>query len=248
MNRLDLKRPLVIAHRGASAYAPENTLYAFQLAIDMQADAIELDVQPSKDGKLIVIHDGEIDRLSEGSGAVKGFTLEELRRYHFNNGIEKYADARIATLDEVYDLFADNDMLINVEIKDPDEAFLQEVAACTARHGMHERIIYSSFYHHALTRMQELETDAFVAPLYGGNIVKPWQYAASFGARALHPSCGDLHLFPDYSERAHELGIRVHPWTVNGRDGTMEMLKKGVDGVITDFPDIARACVLELEA
>ena len=67
MNRLDLKRPLVIAHRGASAYAPENTLYAFQLAIDMQADAIELDVQPSKDGKLIVIHDSTIGRVSEGS-------------------------------------------------------------------------------------------------------------------------------------------------------------------------------------
>ena len=247
MNRLELKRPLVIAHRGASAYAPENTLYAFQLAIEMQADAIELDVHPSKDGKLIVIHDDTIGRLSEGSGLVKDYTLEELRKYHFNNGIEKYADARIATLDEVYDLFAGNDMLINVEIKNPDDAFLQEVAACTARHKIQERSIYSSFYHRALTRMQELESNAFVAPLYDGNLVKPWQYAASFGARALHTSCSDLYLFPDYTKRAHELGIRVHPWTVNGREGTLDMLKRGVDGVITDFPDVARSCILELE-
>lgn len=92
------------AHRGASGYAPENTLEAFKLAIDEKADGIELDVQLTKDKELVVIHDEKIDRTSNGKGYVKDYTLEELKKFNFNYGNEKYEEVKIPTLKEVYEL------------------------------------------------------------------------------------------------------------------------------------------------
>ena len=107
----------VWAHRGASAYAPENTLEAFQLAVDQKADGVELDVQMTKDGKLVVIHDGTIDRTSDGHGRVMDHTLSELKKMKFNRTHPEYADATIPTLAEVYELLKPAGLEINVEIK-----------------------------------------------------------------------------------------------------------------------------------
>ena len=91
----------IFAHRGASAYAPENTMEAFALAVKQGADGIELDVQMTKDGEVVVIHDETIDRVSDKKGAVRDYTLEELRKFSFSNHMEKYKDAAIPTLKEV---------------------------------------------------------------------------------------------------------------------------------------------------
>lgn len=107
----------VWAHRGASAYAPENTLEAFQLAVDQKADGVELDVQMTKDGKLVVIHDETIDRTSDGHGRVMDHTLSELKKMKFNRTHPEYADATIPTLAEVYELLKPAGLEINVEIK-----------------------------------------------------------------------------------------------------------------------------------
>lgn len=107
----------VWAHRGASAYAPENTLEAFRLGAEQGADGVELDVQLSKDGQLVVIHDETIDRVSDGHGYVRDYTLEELKKFVFNKTHPEYADARIPTLGEVYDLLKPLGLEINVEIK-----------------------------------------------------------------------------------------------------------------------------------
>ena len=105
------------AHRGASAYAPENTLEAIELALRMGADGIELDVHRTRDGKLVVIHDETVDRTSNGSGYVKDMTCAELKKLDFSNGFEKYRGARIPTLKEVYGMLRSTQALINVEIK-----------------------------------------------------------------------------------------------------------------------------------
>ena len=107
----------VWAHRGASAYAPENTLEAFQLAVEQKADGVELDVQMTKDGKLVVIHDETIDRTSGGHGRVMDYTLAELKEMKFNRTHPEYADAAIPTLAEVYELLKPVGLEINVEIK-----------------------------------------------------------------------------------------------------------------------------------
>ena len=107
----------VWAHRGASGYAPENTLESFKMAMDMKADGVELDVQLTKDNELVVIHDETIDRTSNKTGFVKDYTLAELKSFNFNNGNEKYEYAQIPTLKEVFQLLKPSNMVINIELK-----------------------------------------------------------------------------------------------------------------------------------
>ena len=107
----------VWAHRGASAYAPENTLEAFLLAAEQGADGVELDVQLTKDGEMVVVHDEEIDRVSDGSGFVKDYTLAELKNLNFNKTHPEYQNVKIPTLREVYEALKPTGMTINVELK-----------------------------------------------------------------------------------------------------------------------------------
>ncbi len=107
----------IFAHRGASGYAPENTLDAFALAMDMGADGIELDVQMTKDDEVVVIHDETIDRVSDGKGMVKDYTLEQLREFSFDNHMEGYEHVSIPTLNEVLELVKPSKMEVNVELK-----------------------------------------------------------------------------------------------------------------------------------
>lgn len=136
------KQTLVWAHRGASGYAPENTLEAFQKAVEMGADGVELDVQLTKDGELVVIHDETVDRTSDGSGWVKDFTYARISRFNFNRTHpEGYERAMIPTLEEVYELLKPTGLTINVELK-TGVVFYPEIEArvldLTARMGLEE--------------------------------------------------------------------------------------------------------------
>ena len=112
-----MERTLVWGHRGASGYAPENTMAAFEKAVELGADGIELDVQLTKDGELVGIHDETIDRVSDGSGWVKDYTYAKLIKHNFNRTHPEYEHAQIPTLEEVYALIKPTDLTINVEIK-----------------------------------------------------------------------------------------------------------------------------------
>lgn len=139
------------AHRGASAHAPENTLPAFELAYLSGADGIELDVQLSKDGVPVVIHDERIDRVSNGTGYVCNYTLEELKGFNVNQYFPEYGNVAIPTLAEVYDLVRDMDMVINLELKNSVifyEGLEEKVLRLAAEKGLEERMIYSSFNHY----------------------------------------------------------------------------------------------------
>ena len=114
---MDQERTKVWAHRGASGYVPENTLDAFQKAVEMGADGIELDVQMTKDGELVVIHDETIDRVSDGKGWVKDYTYAELKKFNFNKTHPEYEKEEIPTLEQVYLLIKPTKLMINVEIK-----------------------------------------------------------------------------------------------------------------------------------
>ena len=108
---------IILGHRGASGYAPENTLEAFQLAMDMGADGFELDVHLSKDGELIVMHDETVDRTTDGHGKIQAFTLKELKQLDASNGMAAYKGAKVPTLGELYDLIRNTRHVVNVEIK-----------------------------------------------------------------------------------------------------------------------------------
>ena len=230
------------AHRGASAYAPENTLEAFQLAIDMNSDGIELDVYLTVDGELAVIHDGAIDRTSNGTGKVTELPFAEMRKFDFGYADKfggKYTNVKIPTLAEVFDLVYASGIMVNVELKSDGAELIHKVLQCEKDMKMNGRIVYSAFYHHNLTDILKLDPTAFTAPLYGDNIVNPWCYANSFGAKALHPHYADVYFNEDYVKKSHELGIRVHPWTVDDEENLRKLTELGVDAIITNKPDEA---------
>ena len=112
-----MSKPIIWAHRGASKYAPENTMPAFDLARSMHADGVELDIQLSKDGEIMVCHDEKLDRTSSGSGWLKDYALSELKSMDFSNGMEEYKGVTIPTMEEVFDLLKDTGMTVNIELK-----------------------------------------------------------------------------------------------------------------------------------
>lgn len=233
----------VWAHRGASAYAPENTLEAFKLAAGQGADGVELDVQLSRDNELVVAHDETIDRVSNGSGYIKDHTLRELKKLRFNRLFPEYRDAAIPTLREVYELLKPTGLVINVELKTgivPYEG-IEERALCLASEmGMGNRVIYSSFHHPSLVKLKMLDASVKTGLLYSDG----WIDAASYGrytARvdALHPALyhmQDKELIPS----ARSLGLALHVWAVDDEEYMEALVRQGVEAIITNKPDVCR--------
>lgn len=237
-------RTLIQAHRGASAYAPENTLPAFAMAAEMRADGVELDVHFTRDGYVVVCHDGNVARTSDGTGEIKDLTLAELRKMSFHGRFaEKYAGTRIPTLDEVYELLRPTGLMVNVEIKASGADFVREVYEVAARQRMLDNVIYSSFDYSTLRDMKAVDPNTFTAPLYG-EMAEPWFFAHSIGAGAIHPEQRDVLTHDGYVDHAHAMGIRVHPWTVDSEESLIALTRLGVDAVISNKPDFARETVL----
>lgn len=236
----------VIAHRGACGYAPENTLEAFQLAVDMGADGVELDVHLSKDDELIVAHDETIDRVSNGSGLIRDMTLRQLKRFAFNRTMPACEKGTLPTLGEVFELLKPTGLMINVELKNTifDYPGLEEKCIDLAgRLGMTERVLYSSFNHHSLLRVKRIDPSLRCGILYEATMIEPWTYAKAHGFDALHPHFTELRV-PGECERAHEMGLLVNPWTVNEEEHLRMVFSLGADMVITNYPDRARRALM----
>lgn len=231
---------MIYAHRGASGHAPENTLEAFRLAMEMGADGFELDVHMSKDGELVVIHDETVDRTTDGTGFVKDLTLAQLKALDARNGMDAYANARIPTLAEVFDLIRDTHHIVNVEVK-TDECFYpmieEKCLALAAEKGVEDRVIYSSFNHHTLLKLRQLKPDAKLGMLFGDIMVNPWEYAEQLNVDYLHPMKMNIYI-PEFSESAEKAGYGVNLWTVNDAQTIAFCLEKEV-GIITNYPDLA---------
>lgn len=231
----------IFAHRGASAYAPENTVEAFALAMEQGADGIELDVQMTKDGQVVVIHDETIDRVSDGTGAVRDYTLEELKKFHFSNHMENYENAVIPTLKEVLDLIKSSSMLLNIELKtgiywypNLEEKTMELVKEA----GMEDRVIYSSFNHYSIKKILELDSHAECAFLYSDVILNVDKYAKNAGVCGLHPAVYHLKM-AEFLKEYQESGLKVRVWTVNKKEDMEKFIKADLEAVITNYPDKA---------
>lgn len=240
--KAELERTKVWAHRGASGYAPENTISAFQKAIEMGADGIELDVQLTKDRQLVVIHDERIDRVSDGSGLVADYTLEELRQFNYNKTHPECGHADIPTLEEVLDLMKPTGMMINIELKTGIH-FYEGIERMTYElveaKGMHNQVIYSSFNHNSVMEMRRLDATVKTGFLDNDEIYNVAAYAKNCGVTALHPN--KIHLqMPGYVEACKKEGLNVHVWTINSEEEVRTMKKLKVDAVITNYPDMAK--------
>ena len=238
-------KPFVWAHRGASGYAPENTLASFKKAIEMKADGIELDVQMTKDGQLVVIHDETVNRTSDHDGWVKDFTLEELKQFNFNMRFPEYGFQEIPTLKEVFELVYPSNLVVNVEIKSNiipypgiEELVMKTVNEC----GMKERVVYSSFNHKSCVKLRELDKDAYIGFLYEDGFLDVAEYVSKHGGNALHPA---LYLLQDpaFMPEAKKYGLDVNCWTINEKEHMLLGCKLGLTSIITNYPDIARNIV-----
>lgn len=237
----------VWAHRGASGYAPENTLAAFEMAAEMKADGVELDVQMTRDGKLIVIHDETVDRVSDGTGMVRDFTLEELKKLCPNKTHPEYEDVKIPTLQEVYELLRPTGLTVNVELKTGIVLYpgIEEaVLRATEEMGMKDRVWYSSFNHYTVRKIKTMCPTAKTGMLYCDGIYLPADYAQNLETDALHPALYNLQ-YPNVVRSAKNKGLRIHVWTVNEPEHIKRAAESGVDAVITNYPDRARKIVDE---
>jgi glycerophosphoryl diester phosphodiesterase len=248
--RMDIDRwydgqPLNIAHRGASGHAPANTLTAFTLAANMGADGIELDVHLSRDGEAVVIHDSTVDATTDGHGRVSELSLAELRRLDAGSWFgARFAGEHIPLLGEVFEAVGHR-LLVNVEIKvapgyhpTDQEA---EVVRLIEDHHMLERVIVSSFSPRSLRRIRTFNPRIPLGLLHS----KPAPTLLPAVLRRLGLDYAALH--PRYSEvdarymaRARRWGKRVHVWTVDEAGSMARMRDLGVDGIITNYPDVLR--------
>lgn len=240
---------MVWAHRGASAYAPENTLEAFCLAVNQEADGVELDVQLTRDGEVVVIHDECIDRVSTGTGYVKNYTLAELKAFRFNKTHPEYTDAAIPTLREVLELLEPTDLLINIELKTGIvryEGIETKVLLMVKEMGMEDRVIHSSFYHPSLVEIKRIDPSAKTGLLYGDGWIDVFSYANKIGVDALHPA---LYHMQDETlvQEAKERQLSLHVWTVDEEVHMRYLLERQIDAIITNRPDICRSVKVQFQ-
>ncbi len=231
----------VIAHRGASAYAPENTLAAFQKAYEMGADGIEIDVLFSKDGHIMVHHDFNLGRCEQCGGMVKDHTYFELRKLDVGSWFdEKYKGQKIPSIEEVLEFIKEKNMLLNIEIKtgSPYDAGIEKKLVETViKYDICDQIIYSSFNHYSLAYVKKINPQAKIAALTACAMVNPWEYLKLHDFDGYHPN--KLAIADKVIEKLIKKNIFVNPYTVNSREQMERFFRDGVSGIITDVPDVA---------
>lgn len=227
--------------------APENTLPSFELAVEHQADAVELDAKLSRDGQVMVIHDPTVDRTTDGQGKVNEHTAAELKQLDAGAKFEaKYRGTRIPTLDEVFEDVGQK-VLVNVELTNyssPKDDLIEKVSRVVIRQNMQQRVLFSSFLPKNLVMIKEYLPEAAVALLCLPGI--PGIFTRSFiykkiSPAIIHPYLTDIDA--TYVQRQHDAGRRVHVWTVNKEEDIRHMLSLQVDGIFTDDPLKARALI-----
>jgi glycerophosphoryl diester phosphodiesterase len=232
--------PVIIAHRGDSAHAPENTLAAFRLALEKNADGIELDVHLSADGRVIVIHDTDLSRTTNGQGKVGDYSLTELRQLDASG-------EPIPLLEEVLGILGSR-AILNIELKGKDKRLPACVVQLVEKHNKQNQIVYSSFNPFLLWRIKQIAPEAALGLLLLPGIIskviqsifephlKPW---------SLHPHFSSIT--PKFIEKARRKGRRVITYTVNKPEDIKRLIKLGIDGIFTDDPSAAVAIRTETQ-
>lgn len=234
----------VWAHRGGAGRAPENTMAAFAAAVALGVDGLELDVQLTADEEVVVIHDETVDRTTDGSGWVKDHTLAALRRLDASAGRPGFAGERIPTLREVFDLVAPTGVELNIELKNsvvPYFGLPDKVSQMIAEYGLESRVIVSSFNHCTLAWLRQGGSMVRTGLLFQDVLYEPWVYAAQLWVTALHPNYRYIDYVFNLVDEAHLALLEVNAWTVNDEHDIDRMIARGVDGIITDCPELALA-------
>jgi len=219
---------LVVAHRGASAYEPENTLRAIERAWQLGADVVEVDVRATRDGRLVLMHDEAVDRTTNGHGLLRSLTLKQVKQ--LSAGGEA-----IPTLEEAIELALELGIGLMIEVKEPDT--VSAVAETVSKLGAEGSTIFTSLYHEAILRLRHACPGALG---YGVAVssapLRPWLLALDAGANMLLPR--SPYVSPSLVKGCHDNSIHVVPWTVDGLPEALRLVRLGVDGLVTNRPDV----------
>lgn len=233
---MNLQKPAIFAHRGASLSAPENTLTSFRLALEQRANGIELDVHLTADQEVVVIHDADLSRTTNGQGLVHEHSLSELKQLDAGQG------ESIPTLEEVFKLIG-NQLIINIELKSftrSTKHLPERVLDLVQHYGLLDNVILSSFDPKLLSHSKHLNPQVRIGLLYPSGT--PWQLLKGIFTPLLKP----YSLHPHFSAvTSHLLYLakkrnrRVFAWTVNQPEDMKRLFELGIDGIITDDPQTA---------
>lgn len=231
----------IFAHRGASMYAPENTMPALELAVELGAEGVEIDIRLTKDQVPVLIHDDSVDRTTDGTGFVRDYTLEEIQALDAGSWFsEKFAGTTIITLEDFLEWAKTNDLLLNIEFKiDPKNKkdFEQKVFDLVKKHDLLERTIISTFSVSSLQKMKELDLPfnrALLTSKDEGDLI---DRVRELNLEGLHISHGILT--EELMDEARKNDIEVRVYTVNESEDMKRVYAEQCDGIISDVPDQA---------
>lgn len=236
-----MSKPAIFAHRGASGQFPENTMLAFEEALRSGVDGIELDVQLTKDGEVVIIHDEKVDRTTNGQGFVKDFTLAELEELDAGSWFSsKFAGQRLMTLDTVLAWMQEegNHLRLNIELKNDQIQYVgleEKVLSLIEDYDLQERIIISSFNPFSLQRVRMQNAEIEMGYLVLGTPENALWIAREIGANAIH--CEAPYALSAYGEAAKRAGYPLRIYTVNAEDEYKQLVEAGVEVIMTDFPE-----------
>ncbi|WP_300342157.1 glycerophosphodiester phosphodiesterase [Fusobacterium sp.] len=231
----------IFAHRGFSGYYPENTMLAFKKAIEIGVDGIELDVQLTKDNTVVIIHDETIDRTTNGDGLVKSYTYDELKKFDASFKFNNFGFNRIPTLEEYFLLVKDLDIITNIELKTSVYQYLgieDSVLELIKKYKLEDKVIISSFNHFSILRMKKLAPQIKCGFLSEDWIIDAGKYTFSHQIECYHPRFNNL--IPEVIEELKKFNIEINTWTVNDERDMLYLKEKGIDSIITNFPDMAK--------
>ncbi|MGC9520602.1 MAG: glycerophosphodiester phosphodiesterase [Anaerolineae bacterium] len=233
-------RPLILGHRGASRRAPENTLAAFQAALEDGADGVELDVHVTEDGVPVVIHNGSVDQTTDGTGLVNALSLDQIRALDAGSRFSAtFAGERVPTLEEVLAAYGER-LLVNIELKPqslPGADVVTPVARLIERLGLQRRIWVSSFKPYLLFRMRQLAPEIPCGQLFSPLSLPSLCLLPVTPVEALHPHVSLLSRWSVWI--AHRLDFRVAAWTVDAPSVFRDLARWDVDAIITNDPAAA---------
>lgn len=217
---------------------------AFERAIELGANGIETDVHLTRDGRLALIHDATLDRTTGEPGSIRGLDFAEIREKDAGSWFgPEFRGQKVPAMEELFELAKGRDVFLNVELKfgsAPYPGMEEAVIAVIRRYGMEEQVILSSFNHDSLALVKRLAPEVRTGILYGENLYEPWNYAAGFGTDALHAWHGVVT--PEKVADADKRGLVYFPYTINEAEEMKRLIRAGVAGVITDYPDLGWDC------
>lgn len=231
----------IFAHRGYSGKYPENTMLAFKKALECGVDGIELDVQLTKDGEVVIIHDETVDRTTDGKGYVVDYNYSELAKLDASFKFKEFGFNGIPTLREYFELVKDSDIVTNIELKTSVNQYLgieKKVLDLIEEYKLQERVIISSFNHFSVLRMKKIAPKLKYGFLSEDWIIDAGRYTNYYGIECYHPRFNNL--IPEVIEELKKYNLEINTWTINEEKDMEYLYSHGIDRVITNFPELAK--------